>query len=181
MRASVLSCRYLCVVLVFACLACGCSEEPVKTSAELDAAELLALFQERQQTDAKGFAEFDLGRFRITHSLADGRGQLHVQFHMFGVLPQERLQRLNEVLPQYDKRVRDAIIGLVQRTETEHLTDPSLTFLKEELAAIVNRTLQERLLMDVAFSDFSTDCEAGMPWSMPVAEPKEKKGGHGGH
>ena len=173
--------RLVCLPLLAACLFAGCGEKPAKTSAELDAAELLALFQERQQADAKDFVEFDLGRFRITHSLADGAGQLHVQFHLYGVLPQERLERLNQVLPQYDKRVRDAIIGLIQRTETEHLTDPSLTFLKEELAAIVNRTLQERLLMDVAFSDFSTDCEAGMPWSIPVTEVKEKKGGHGGH
>jgi len=162
-------------------LLAGCSEPAAKTSAELDAAELLALFQERQQADAKNFAEVDLGRFRITHSLADVAGQLHVQFHLFGILPQERLLRLNEVMPQFEKRVRDAIIGLIQRTETEHLTDPSLTFLKEELAATVNRMLQERLLMDVVFSDFSTDREAGMPWSLPVAEVKEKKGGHGGH
>jgi len=181
MRASVHCRRLACLSLVTACLVAGCSEQSVKTSAELDAAELLALFQERQQADARGFVEVDLGRFRITHSLADGGGQLHVQFHLFGVLPQERLERLNQVMPQYGKRVRDAVIGLVQRTETEHLTDPSLTFLKEELAATVNRTVQERLLMGVAFSDFSTDREAGMPWSVPVTEPKEKKGGHSGH
>jgi hypothetical protein len=181
MCPSKLSRHSICLALAAACLLAGCSEPPVKSSAELDAAELLALFQERQQADAKNFVEFDLGRFRITHSLRQGSGQLHVQFHLFGVLPQERLELLNQVLPQYDKRVRDAIIGLIQRTETEHLTDPSLTFLKEELAAIVNRTLQQRLLMDVAFSDFSTDCEAGMPWSLPVTEVKEKKGGHGGH
>ena len=183
MIAPILSRRYFCLALAAACWFAGCSEPPVKTSAELDAAELLALFQERQQADAKNFAEFDLGRFRITHSLREGNGQLHVQFHLFGVLPQERLELLNQVLPQYDKRVRDAIIGLIQRTETEHLTDPSLTFLKEELAAIVNRTLQERLLMDVAFSDFSTDRESGMPWSIPPGtEGKPPSGGgHGGH
>ena len=181
MRAAANICGHICLALLLACVVAGCREEPVKTSAELDAAELLALFQERQQSDARNFVEVDLGRFRITHSLAEEGGHLYVQFHLFGVLPEERLERLNEVMPQYSKRVRDAIIGLVQRTETEHLTDPSLTFLKEELAAAVNRTLQERLLMDVAFSDFSTDREAGMPWSLPVAEPKEKKGGHGGH
>jgi len=166
--------------LMALCLLSGCGKEPAKSSAELDASELLALFQERHQADAKNFIEVDFGRFRVTHSLPESEGHLHVQFHLFGVLPQERQERLNQVLPQYEKRVRDAIIGLVQRTETEHLTDPSLTFFKEEVAATVNRILQERLLVDVAFSDFSTDREAGMPWSLPATAPKEKSGGHGG-
>jgi flagellar basal body-associated protein FliL len=168
------------LVVLILCLLAGCGKEPVKSSAELDAAELLALFQERHQTDAKNFVERDLGRFRVTHSLDGSDGHLHIQFHLFGVLPQERQERLNQVLPKYEKRVRDAVIGLVQRTETEHLTDPSLTFFKEEIAATVNRILQERLFVDVAFSDFSTDREAGMPWSLPAAAPKEKSGGHGG-
>lgn len=167
-------------VVLSAWLCAGCAQEQAKSPAELDAAELLALFQERQQEDAKNFTETDLGRFRVTHALAEGGGHLYVQFHLYGVLPKEREERLGLVLPQYEKRVRDAIIGLVQRTETEHLTDPSLTFFKEEVAATVNRILQERLFADVAFSDFSTDREAGMPWSLPVTEVKEKKGGHGG-
>jgi hypothetical protein len=88
--------------------------------------------------------------------------------------------RLTEVWPKFEKRVRDAIISLVQRTETEHLSDPSLTLFKEEVAATVNRVLQERLLVDVAFSDFSTDHEPGIPWSMPAGEVKPPSGGHGG-
>jgi flagellar basal body-associated protein FliL len=168
----------LILVVLIAGLLAGCAKEPVKSSAELDAAELLALFQERDHADPSNFIETDLGRFRVTHTLADNEGQLYVQFHLIGVLPKEREERLAQVLPHYEKRVRDAIIGLVQRTETEHLTDPSLTFFKEEVALTVNRILQERLIADVAFSDFSTDREAGMPWSVPVTEVKEKKGGH---
>jgi flagellar basal body-associated protein FliL len=158
--------------------AAGCSH-PVKTAPEMDASELLALFQERQHVDAKNFVEMDLGRFRVTHKLASGEGQLYVQFHLFGILPQQRQTRLAQLWPQYEKRVRDAIISLTQRTETEHLSDPSLTFFKEEVAATVNRVLQERLLVDVAFSDFSTDREAGVPWSVPASDAKPA-GGHGG-
>jgi flagellar basal body-associated protein FliL len=162
-----------------ACLLAGCSKQPSKSAAEMDASELLALFQERQHADAKNFVETDLGRFRVPHKLSSGEGQLYVQFHLFGILPQERQARLAQLWPKYEKRVRDAIIHLVQRTETEHLSDPSLTFFKEEVAAIVNRVLQERLLADVAFSDFSTDREPGMPWS-PVTEAKPPSSGHGG-
>jgi hypothetical protein len=170
---------------IAACLLAGCSK-PVKSAAELDASELLALFQERQHVDAKNFIETDLGRFRVAHKLPSGEGQLYVQFHLFGVVPQDRQPRLGELWPQYEKRARDAVISLVQRTETEHLSDPSLTFFKEEVAATVNRILQERLLIDVAFSDFSTDREPGMPWSAPATEAKPPSGGghgggHGGH
>ncbi len=169
-------------VAIAVCLATGCSK-PSKTAAEMDASELLALFQERQHVDAKNFVESELGRFRITHKIGPEAGQLYIQFHLFGVLPQERQVRLTQLWPKYEKRARDAVISLIQRTETEHLCDPSLTFLKEEIAATINRVLQERLLIDVAFSDFSTDRESGMPWSIPPGtEAKPPSGGgHGGH
>jgi flagellar basal body-associated protein FliL len=164
---------------VVACLVSGCSR-PVKSAAEMDASELLALFQERQHVDAKNFVEIDLGRFLVAHKLSSGEGQLYVQFHLFGILPHERQTRLAQLWPQYEKRARDAVISLVQRTETEHLSDPSLTIFKEEVAVAVNRILQERLLIDVAFSDFSTDREPGMPWSAPT-ETKSGNAGRGGH
>jgi hypothetical protein len=169
-------------IAIAVCLATGCSK-PSKTAAEMDASELLALFQERQHVDAKNFVESELGRFRISHKIGPEMGQLYIQFHLFGVLPQERQVRLTQLWPKYEKRARDAVISLVQRTETEHLCDPSLTFLKEEIAATINRVLQERLLIDVAFSDFSTDRETGMPWSIPPGtETKPPSGGsHGGH
>jgi len=161
-----------------ALLLAGCSK-PSKSAAEMDASELLALFQERQHVDAKSFVEADLGRFRVAHKLSSGEGQLYVQFHIFGVLPQQRQPRLMQLWPQYEKRARDAVISLVQRTETEHLSDPSLSFFKEEVADAINRVLQERLLIDAAFSDFSTDREPGMAWSQPDTEAKPS-GGHGG-
>src|SRR6476646_9788150 len=123
------------------CLVTGCGK-PSKSAAEMDASELLALFQERQHVDAKNFVESELGRFRITHKLGPEAGQLYIQFHLFGVLPQERQVRLTQLWPKYEKRARDAVISIVQRTETEHLCDTSLTFLKEEIAATINRVLQ---------------------------------------
>jgi hypothetical protein len=156
---------------------CGKAE---KTTQELDASELLAMFQERQHVDAKNFVEADLGRFRVVHSLSGNEGHLYVQFHLFGILPQDRESRLTTRWPQYEKRTRDAVIGLVQATDTEHLTDPSLAYFKEEIATTVNRVLQERLLIDVVFSDFSIDREPGMPWSTPAGEANPKEGGHGG-
>lgn len=168
-----------CCALLF-CAGGGCSK-PEKTAAEMDAAELLNLLHERQHVDAHNFVEVDLGRYRVSHKVTGGEGALYVQFHLFGVVPQGREKNLAEILPQYEKRTRDAVISLVQRSETEHLCEPSLALLKEEMAATVNRVLRERLLLDVVFSDFSTDREAGIPWSIPPgAEPKKESGGHGG-
>jgi flagellar basal body-associated protein FliL len=181
-RLSLYPSLVLAALLLAASLLAGCSP-PSKSAAEMDASELLALFQERQHVDAKNFIEVDLGRFRVAHKMPAGDGQLYVQFHLFGILPQERQQRLAVLWPQYEKRARDAVISLVQRTETEHLSDPSLTFFKEEVATTINHVLQERLIIDVAFSDFSTDREPGMPWSTPAGDDKPSRGGggHGAH
>jgi hypothetical protein len=169
-------CSFVCFILVAVTLA-GCGH-PRNSATDLEASELLALLQDRQHSESRSLVETDLGRFRVTHQLAEGNGQLHVQFHLIGVLAEERRQRFSQVWPHREKRVRDAIISLCQRTETEHLADPNLTLFKEEIVATVNRMLQERLILEVAFSDFSTDREAGMPWSMP-ATAKPSGGGHG--
>jgi hypothetical protein len=154
---------------------CGTKERSV---AELDASELLALLQDQQQLDPRNYVERDLGRFRVTHPLGDDEGQMHVQFQLVAILPPARQDRLASVLPHVEKRMRDAVISLVQRTETEYLTDPGLEYFKTEVVSAINRVLQEPLLVDVAFSDFSMDRDAGIPWS--GAAESRPAGGHGG-
>jgi hypothetical protein len=164
------------LILVCACLpiaGCGKKERSVT---ELDGSELLALIQEQQQLDPKNYVESDLGRFRVTHPLGGDQGQIHVQFQLVVILPQARLERLTAVLPHYERRVRDAIISLVQRTETEYLTDPGLEYFRTEVVSTINRVLQEPLVVDVVFSDFSMDRDAGMPWSGPAES--QPAGGH---
>lgn len=172
--------RILLTAALALALGSGCGGKAEKSTPGLDASELLALFQEKHQVDAKNFVEVDMGRFRVVHSLGVNEGQLYVQFHLFGILPVDRQSRVTEKWPLYEKRARDAVISLVQATETEHLTDPSLAFFKEEIATTVNRVLQERIILDVVFSDFSMDREPGMPWSAPAGEAKPKEKGHGG-
>jgi hypothetical protein len=159
-----------------ACLVAGCGETKAKSVAELDASELLALIQGEQPGEARNLVEADLGRFRISHSVTDG--QVLVQFHLIGLISPQKQTHLAELLPRYDKRLRDAVISLVQRMETDHLLDPSLAFFKTEIVAAVNRVLQEQVLRDVAFSDFSLD-QAATPWSAPEGAAKPKEGGHG--
>lgn len=129
-----------------------------KVSAELEASELFELLEEQQMRyDSQAYVEVDLGTFRVTHALEEGQGQLHVHFHLFGVVPEQRKSKLEHVLPLYENRLRDAVIHLVQETEAEQLADPGLTFFRSEVVAAVNRVLQDRLLKDVAFSEFSVE------------------------
>jgi hypothetical protein len=163
------------------CLCTGCSK-PAKSAADLDASELLALLQDRQKADAHHFVETDLGRFRITNKQTGADDPLYVQFHLFGIVPKGRETQFAELWPKFERRTRDAILSLVQRCEVDQLCDPGLALLKEEVASAINQVLHQRLVIDVAFSDYSTDRESGMPWSIPPGtEAKEpKSGGHGG-
>jgi hypothetical protein len=170
------------VVALALCLCAGCGK-PAKSPAELDASELLTLLQDRQKTDALNFLETDLGRFRITNKQTGGDTPLYVQFHLYGIMPKDREQKFSQLWPKFERRSRDAIISLVQRCEVDQLCDPGLALLKEEVATAINQVLHQRLIVDVAFSDYSTDREAGMPWSIaPGSEAKAApSGGHGGH
>jgi len=163
------------------CLCTGCSK-PAKSTAELDSSELLALLQDRQKADAHNFVETDLGRFRITNKHTGLEDPLYVQFHLYGVVPKDREAKLSQLWPKFERRTRDAVISLVQRCDIDQLCDPGLALLKEEVATAINQVLHQRLIIDVAFSDYSTDREAGMPWSIPPgAEAKPPSGGgHGG-
>ena len=167
--------------LIFAASVCalaGCGQTRAKSLAELDGGELLNLIEGERRADARTLVEVDLGRFRVSHAVDNG--QVLVQFHLIGLITQAKQMRLAELLPQYEKRLRDAVISLVQKMETDQLMDPSLAFFKTELVAAVNRILAEQILRDVAFSDFSLD-QLATPWSTPeeAAKPKEG-GGHGG-
>ena len=171
------------IALVFAalaaCLAAGCGSK-AKSLAELDADQLLELLATKHTVTTKGSVELEMGKFRITHVSTGNEGQILVQFHLYGILLEQQQAKLATIYPQYEKRVRDAIISLVQRSDTDHLTDPSLVFFKTEVVAAINNVLQAPLLQDVVFSDFSIDpAGTGAAWSTPAA-PAKPAGGHGG-
>lgn len=124
----------------------------------LESVELLDMIQEQQKRhDPHMYVEIDLGKFSVTHPLANGDGVLLVQFHLYGVLPESRRSDFEAAMPRYTNRVRDAVISLVQQTETEHLADPGMAFFKSEMVTAINRVLQDQLLKDVAFSNLSIE------------------------
>jgi hypothetical protein len=122
-----------------------------------DAHELLDLLEIGGQHDPSRFVEVEIGTFRVTHRLADDQETMLVKFRLFGIVPESKQEQLHEELPRFEKRIRDAVISLVQKTEAEQLAEPGLRWLKAELVAAINRVVQDRALSDVAFSDFSLE------------------------
>jgi flagellar basal body-associated protein FliL len=176
----------LCLVASAGATTSSCSSSEKKPDASAQANEILDLINEGQnKIDPKGSVEVELGKFRVTHAVQGSKEDalLLVDFQLYGVLPEGKREALDHALPTYNNRLRDAVISLVQSTDTEHLTDPSLAFFKAEVVAAINRVLQERLVKDVVFSNFSVHDahEAPFPTSSPEAPKKKPAGGHGGH
>lgn len=133
--------------------AIGCSGKSDDVEA-LQTAALLELIDGHQAHDPHKSVEVELGRFQITHPL-DRNGVLYIEFHLYGILPEERRADLQKSLPAHSVRIRDAVISLVQKTEADQFGDPELALLRAEMVTAINRVLQERLLKDVAFSELS--------------------------
>lgn len=135
----------------------SCSEEK-QTPTSLESVELLDLLEaQNKRHDPKNYVEVDLGKYKVTHVLEHEAGYLLVEFHLFAVLPKSKQEEFAHSLPLFEQRVRGAVIDLIQHSETEQLTAPSLEYLKAELVLAINRTLQANVLKDVAFSNFAID------------------------
>ena len=151
--------RLLLTLCIFAtCLfLAGCGQGS-SSAGQLEASELLELLEEQElKSDNQAYAEVDLGEYKVTHVLESGEGQILVRFHLFGIVPEAKHAKLEHSLEAYKNRLRGAVIQLVQETETEQLTDPGLAFFRSEVVAAINRVLEDRLVKDVAFSDFSVE------------------------
>lgn len=161
----------------------GCSTSDAHSSPSLETSEILELIQEgSNRSDPKNDVEVDLGKFRVTHATTDGsQSLLLVDFQLLAVIPSQKQPALEAALPASTYRLRDAVIALVQKTETEHLTDPSLAYFKSELVAAINRILQDRLVKDVVFSEFSVHDAHNAPFPTTATGGAEKKkaSGHG--
>jgi flagellar basal body-associated protein FliL len=127
------------------------------SQAATNAKELLDLLEIGGQQDPSRFVEVEIGSFRVTHRLADEKHTMLVKFRLVGIVPETKQEYLGEELPKFEKRIRDAVISLVQKTDVEQLAEPGLKWLKAELVAAINRVVQDRALQDVVFSDFSME------------------------
>lgn len=163
---------------VFSLVFASCGTQ-VKNPTAMEAAELLDLLDGRnERLDLNEYAEVEIGTFKMT--LPKGNQQeenapLRVKFRLIAIVPEGQKLTFETELPKYDKRIRDAVISLVGRTDHEQLAEPSLRYLKAEVVTTINRILQKRLLRDAAFSSFSL----GHQWPKDDEAPaKPKASGH---
>jgi hypothetical protein len=140
-------------------LLAGCGSE-TKAATAMDGIELLDLLEQQDKRhDPNAFIEISLGDYLVSRRGLNGEGILVVRFQLFGIVAQTQQEKLTHDLPAYEKRVRDAVISLVQRTDIDQLTDPNLAYLKSEITLATNHVLQGRLIKDVVFSNFSLERE----------------------
>jgi len=153
----------------------SCSSKATNPAA-LEARELLDLLDGREgRLDLDKYAEVNIGSFRVALPSKEDEPALKVSFKLVAIVPESKKAHFEEELPKYEQRIREAAIALVSRTDSEQLAEPSLDYLKGEMAATLNRILQKRIVRDTAFSSFSL----GYQWTREEDAPaKPKSGGH---
>ena len=149
----------LAVFVILLPLLVGCGGE-TKASTALDGIELLDLLQQQDKRhDPTAFVELSLGDYMISRRGLGGEGILVIRFQLFGIVAATDQEKLSHDLPAHEKRIRAAVISLVQRTALEQLSDPNLTFIKSEITLATNDVLRARRIKNVVFSNFSLERE----------------------
>ena len=131
----------------------GCGQE---VSSDLsDPQELLARYDhDRRRHDPRQFVEVELGEYFVTRRQPDNNIYT-IRCKLFAVVPRDKQPELEEALTTRRTAMRDAILGTIRSTEFEHLTEPTLSWVKSEMIPIVNRSLKTRVLRDIVFADYS--------------------------
>ena len=131
---------------------CGCGGSD--SEAVVDAAALLERYEKDQRRhDPLHFSEVDLGEFTVTQRRHPSI--YFVRFHLYGVVPDEALDRFNGLLQRHQERVRSQVREATQKCVAEQFNDASLGGLRSELITSINHTIQAAILRDVVFSEFS--------------------------
>ena len=150
---------YLAIALGLLPLLSGCGGES-KAATAVDGIELLDLLQQQDKRhDPKAFVELSLGDYMVSRRGLGGQGILVVRFQLFGIVAATEQEKLTHELPAHEKRIRDAVISLTQRTDLDQLADPNLAYLKSEITLAANDVLRGRVIKNVVFSNFSLERE----------------------
>jgi len=137
----------------------GCGGE-TKAATAVDGIELLDLLEQQdKQHDPRAFVEISLGDYMVSRRGLGGQGILVVRFQLFGIVAAMEQEKLTHELPAHEKRIRDAVISLTQRTDLDQIADPNLAYMKSEITLATNDVLRGRLIKNVVFSNFSLERE----------------------
>ncbi len=150
--------RLACFALLLSPVAfLGCAQRSTHPAA-MNAVELLDILEDDlKKHDPTSYVENQIGKFKITHVVRDTQRPISVTFDLYAVLPDKKLEDFKASQTDYEQRIRDSVIAIIQFAETEQLLDPSLASLKEEVTSSINRVTKKRLVKDVVFSEFAVE------------------------
>jgi hypothetical protein len=101
-------------------------------------------------------SELDLGEFKLTHA-GPGEGRMAtVTFHLYALVPDDKLTEVTDAIPAHEKRIRDLILSTVHEAPYEDLNEPNMPTVKARITTGVNRILSSVEVRDVVFSTLST-------------------------
>lgn len=116
-----------------------------------------ALDQSRNaEAHAAKFAEIDLGEYQIAlpHLPGKAEGGL-VNFHAFGKVEQLKQKDASKSLRSRNPRLRAEMLTRVRSLTDAELEEPELRSVREEIAMVVNETLEDQQIKNVGFYSFS--------------------------
>ena len=115
-----------------------------------------ALIESRRLVAIKArLEEIDLGKYRISLPHAEAVNQsIEVNFHVFGQVANRDFETVTELLESRRPEIRDQLLVVTRNLSEEELEDPGLTFLRQQIAKVVNDTLEGEPVQSVGFYKF---------------------------
>ncbi len=100
--------------------------------------------------------EVDLGEYRVTlPQFAELSDPAQLNFHVFGHVANRDLKAVKKALEDYGPEIHHQLILEARSLSEQELEDPLLTSLREDIAKVVNETLEGNPVQSVGFYQFS--------------------------
>lgn len=115
-----------------------------------------ALIESRRLVAIKArLEEIDLGKYRISLPHAEAVTEtIEVNFHVFGQVANRDLESVTQILESSRPEIRDQLLVVTRNLSEAELQDPGLTSLREQIAKVVNDTLEGEPVQSVGFYKF---------------------------
>lgn len=100
--------------------------------------------------------EVDLGEYRVTlPQFTEHSDPAQLDFHIFGQVANRELKAVKKALEDYGPEIHHQLILEARSLSEQELEDPELTSLREDIAKVVNETLDGDPVQLIGFYKFS--------------------------
>ena len=99
--------------------------------------------------------EIDLGTYRISLTSPESvNDSVEVNFHVFGLVANRDLETVSEYLDSKKPEIRDKMLIVTRSLSDADLEDPKLSLFRDQIASIVNDTLEDEPVQSIGFYHF---------------------------